>query len=290
MLKNTRMRWNQNPQNYNVNQIEARTKFWKLKFGNLLSVVQATNWPKIVCVRGESVPNFINALAGLTPPPQVDYACKIWMPYHQHSKSHRRLYNNYIFVARFRESAGTLNLIRPSVCLSQNFNLGHNFFTISGRALILGMCSLWQDLSDGTISWPWRWPLIYFKVKFVAERGTTILWICLFFLWLEQSISSVVCLSVCSTFHLSVRLSRFAFAGATCVPRTLMTLVCDKQTNGQTNEYTCTVLRQFVHVYCLYSAFQLQDTPLGRGIIPSERQPAVSADTIALIEGVNYSE
>ena len=31
------------------------------------------------------------------------------------------------------------------------------------------------------MSWPWRWPLTYFKVKFVAERGTTILWICLLF-------------------------------------------------------------------------------------------------------------
>ena len=36
------------------------------------------------------------------------------------------------------------------------------------------MCSLWQDLSYGTMSWSWQWPLTYFKVKFVAERGTTI--------------------------------------------------------------------------------------------------------------------
>ena len=41
------------------------------------------------------------------------------------------------------------------------------------------MCLLWQGLSDGTMSWPWSWPLTYFKVKFVAERATTILWICL---------------------------------------------------------------------------------------------------------------
>ena len=55
-----------------------------------------------------------------------------------------------LVVPRFRESAGTLNLIRlsvrpsvPSVCLSQkNFNLGHNFCIITGRALILGMCVL----------------------------------------------------------------------------------------------------------------------------------------------------
>ena len=57
------------------------------------------------------------------------------------------------FVPRFRESVGTLNLIRlpvrpslrPSVPLSvchKNFNLGHNFCTITGRALILGMCVL----------------------------------------------------------------------------------------------------------------------------------------------------
>ena len=52
-------------------------------------------------------------------------------------------------VPRFRESAGTLNLIRPSVCQSlclsvchKNFNLGHNFCTVTGRALILGMCVL----------------------------------------------------------------------------------------------------------------------------------------------------
>ena len=62
-----------------------------------------------------------------------------------------------VFVPRFRESAGTLNLIRlsvrPSVPLSvcpsvrhKNFNLGHNFCTIIGRALILGMCIL----CDGT--------------------------------------------------------------------------------------------------------------------------------------------
>ena len=46
-------------------------------------------------------------------------------------------------VPRFRESVGTLNLIRLSVCLSvchKNFNLGHNFCTITDRALILGMC------------------------------------------------------------------------------------------------------------------------------------------------------
>ena len=48
------------------------------------------------------------------------------------------------FVPRFRESSGTLNLIRlslrPSLCLSvrhKNFNLGHNVCTITGRALIL---------------------------------------------------------------------------------------------------------------------------------------------------------
>ena len=41
------------------------------------------------------------------------------------------------------------------------------------------VCSLWQDLSDGTMLWLWPWPLTYFKVKFVAEQGTTILWICL---------------------------------------------------------------------------------------------------------------
>ena len=47
-------------------------------------------------------------------------------------------------VPRFRESAGTLNLIRPFLCLSvspsvchKNFNLGHNFCTFTGRAFIL---------------------------------------------------------------------------------------------------------------------------------------------------------
>ena len=50
-----------------------------------------------------------------------------------------------IFVPHFRESAGTLNLIRLSICPSvrhKNFNLGHNFCTNTGRALILGMCVL----------------------------------------------------------------------------------------------------------------------------------------------------
>ena len=84
-----------------------------------------------------------------------------------------------LFVPHFHESVGTLNLIHPSVCLShcpsvchKNFNLGHNFDTWH-------VCFLWLDLSSGTMSWPWRWPLTYFKVKFVAVRGTTILWICL---------------------------------------------------------------------------------------------------------------
>ena len=44
-----------------------------------------------------------------------------------------------IFVPRFRKSEGTLNLSRPSVC-HKNFNLGHNFGTVTGRALIFGMC------------------------------------------------------------------------------------------------------------------------------------------------------
>ena len=53
----------------------------------------------------------------------------------------------WLIVPRFRESVRTLNLIRPSVplsvCLSvchKNFNIGHNFCTITDRALILGMC------------------------------------------------------------------------------------------------------------------------------------------------------
>ena len=48
-----------------------------------------------------------------------------------------------LFVPRFRESAGKLNLIRPSVPLSvchKNFNLGHYFCTITDKAFILGMC------------------------------------------------------------------------------------------------------------------------------------------------------
>ena len=50
-----------------------------------------------------------------------------------------------IIVPRFPQSAGTLNPIRLSVCLSlhhKNFNLGHNFCTITDRALILGRCVL----------------------------------------------------------------------------------------------------------------------------------------------------
>ena len=85
-----------------------------------------------------------------------------------------------VIVPRLRESEGTLNSL-SSVCLyvrHKNFDLGHNFCTITDRALIL-VCSLLQDLSGATMSWPWRLALTYFKVKFVAERGTTILWMCL---------------------------------------------------------------------------------------------------------------
>ena len=51
----------------------------------------------------------------------------------------------FFIVPHFRESARTLNLICPSVSPSvchKNFNLGHNFCTITSRALILGMCVL----------------------------------------------------------------------------------------------------------------------------------------------------
>ena len=40
-----------------------------------------------------------------------------------------------LLVSRFHDCAGTINLIRPSVTKT---NLGHNFCTITGRALILG--------------------------------------------------------------------------------------------------------------------------------------------------------
>ena len=65
---------------------------------------------------------------------------QIWCNLYSYQKS---------FFPRFRESVGTFNLIRLSVCPSvprsvchKHFNLGHNFCTITGRALILGMCVL----------------------------------------------------------------------------------------------------------------------------------------------------
>ena len=61
-----------------------------------------------------------------------------------------KLQYDSFFVPRFRESVGTLNLIRPSFCPSvrpsvrpsvchKNFNLSHNFWSINDRALIFGM-------------------------------------------------------------------------------------------------------------------------------------------------------
>ena len=89
-----------------------------------------------------------------------------------------------IIVPRFRESTGTLNLIRLSVRPSvrhKNFNLGNNFCTITGRALILGMRVLCDktfqrlpchDLDDDL------WPTS--RSNLLPSGGTTILWICLF--------------------------------------------------------------------------------------------------------------
>ena len=71
----------------------------------------------------------------------------------------------------------------PSICLfvgHKNFNLGHNFCTITDRALILGMCVPCDktfpvvpccDL-DGDL-----WPT---SRSICCRAGTTILWICLF--------------------------------------------------------------------------------------------------------------
>ena len=50
------------------------------------------------------------------------------------------------------------------------------------------------------MSWPWRWPLTYFEVKFVAERGTTILWICLLYQYQPHTIF-VLCCSNLFTSH-----------------------------------------------------------------------------------------
>ena len=50
-----------------------------------------------------------------------------------------------LFVSRKRGDIKSHSSVHPSVCLSvchKNFNLGLNFCTITGRALILGMCVL----------------------------------------------------------------------------------------------------------------------------------------------------
>ena len=48
-------------------------------------------------------------------------------------------------LSRKRGDIKSHSSVRPSLCLSvrhKNFNLGHNFCTITGRALILDMCIL----------------------------------------------------------------------------------------------------------------------------------------------------
>ena len=89
-------------------------------------------------------------------------------------------------LSRKRGDIKSHSSVCPSVCLSvcpsvtKTLTLAITFALLQIELWYLYVCSLWQDLSGGTMSWPWRWPLTFFKVKFVAERGTTILWICLF--------------------------------------------------------------------------------------------------------------
>ena len=55
-----------------------------------------------------------------------------------------------LLVSGFHDSAGTINLIRPSVTKT---NLGRNFCTFTGRALILGKRVLCDTtIPDGTMS------------------------------------------------------------------------------------------------------------------------------------------
>ena len=77
-------------------------------------------------------------------------------------------------VPRLSRKRGKLKLICPSVC-HKILNLAHIFWNINDTlALIFGMHdpSMWQVISIGTMRWPW--PFTYFKVKYVALRGTTI--------------------------------------------------------------------------------------------------------------------
>ena len=72
--------------------------------------------------------------------------------------------------------AGTLKLFHPSVCLPQKTLT----WLISSEVLMIEhwywhAWSLWQVLSIGTMWWPWPWLFTYFKVKFVAGLGITIL-------------------------------------------------------------------------------------------------------------------
>ena len=61
-----------------------------------------------------------------------------------------------------------------SVCLTvclfvrgKNFNIGHNFWTVSDRAFIFHMCipcdKTFPLIPKFLTSWPWPWPLTYFS-------------------------------------------------------------------------------------------------------------------------------
>ena len=125
-------------------------------------------------------------------------------------------------VPRLSRKRGTLKLIRLSLC-HENFNLTNIFWSINNRALILGMHDwLWHALSIGTMRWPWPWT--YFKVKFVAGRGTTILRICLSAFIIPPAtklggytgITLSVCLSVRPSVCRRARLGKIARLGIGC--------------------------------------------------------------------------
>ena len=94
-----------------------------------------------------------------------------------------RMYIFVLFVPRLSQKWGTLKLIRLSVCPSVRLSVTKTLtWLISSEVL---MIQHWYLAGMIFVTSPFIWhhamtlTLTYFKVKVVAGRGTTILWICL---------------------------------------------------------------------------------------------------------------
>ena len=104
----------------------------------------------------------------------------LWIPCEFYSSLANQIMCNiqsaleYWFLASRDECPGSL-CHSPSVgvgvrvrvgCVDKNFNLGHNFQTRRGRALILHMCipcdQTFHMVPQVLTLWPWPWSLTYF--------------------------------------------------------------------------------------------------------------------------------